>query len=317
MYRSLFEIVPETNVFAIPMSRTINVLEMFFWPFSLAAWIVLALITALLEILSIFYPKLFRNDPTLLIICGFERYNLHTAGAKEKLIFLSMIIFFFLMTNAYETMIISFMIEKPSISKIRTIQELINSGLQLAAQKVSKIALYNDPRFSGMLLDISNHSVDDFDGKSAFYGTLSYMEDRIRMPINYDYKRRRPTYYILDETYGMVVCLYWMPWFDSLMEMFYYTERIFFEAGLLSKWYRDDTGNFSAFQIQLLPRRDLNFADFEDRLGFGDMLPAWIAIGIGLAVSLLVLSGEYVLFRCFNCWKSVKWSPDQIRGADE
>ncbi|EAT45500.1 AAEL003249-PA [Aedes aegypti] len=249
---------------------------------------------------------LFSNDPTLLVICGFERHSLHTADVKEKLLFLSLIIFFFLMTNAYETRIISFMIEKPSIHKIRTLQELIESGLRLAAEKVSKIALFNDPRFSGMLLDISNHSVDNLDGINAFYGPSSYMEDRIRMPVNYDYKRRRPAYYILDETNGMAVCLYWLPLYDSLMEMFYYTERIFFEAGLLTKWTRDDSRNFSSYQVRLLRRRDLNFADFQDRLGFDDMLPAWIAIGVGLVAGWLVFVGELILFRCFSMYDKTK-----------
>nr|NP_001345617.1 ionotropic receptor 137 precursor [Aedes aegypti] len=306
MHRSLFDVVPETNVFAIPLSRAINVLEMFFWPFSSAAWIVLGLIAISLELLNMLYPSLFSNDPTLLVICGFERHSLHTADVKEKLLFLSLIIFFFLMTNAYETRIISFMIEKPSIHKIRTLQELIESGLRLAAEKVSKIALFNDPRFSGMLLDISNHSVDNLDGINAFYGPSSYMEDRIRMPVNYDYKRRRPAYYILDETNGMAVCLYWLPLYDSLMEMFYYTERIFFEAGLLTKWTRDDSRNFSSYQVRLLRRRDLNFADFQDRLGFDDMLPAWIAIGVGLVAGWLVFVGELILFRCFSMYDKTK-----------
>ncbi|KXJ79064.1 hypothetical protein RP20_CCG002591 [Aedes albopictus] len=275
------------------MPRNINVLEMFFWPFTLAAWIVLTLTIISLELIHLANPRLFKNNPTLLIICGFERYNLHRASVREKLIFLSLIIFFFLMINAYETRIISFMIEKPSIKKIETVEELISSGLQLAASKIRQIALFRNEKFSGMLLDI-NDLVDDLDGKNAYFGSSLYMEDRIRLPVNFDFKKGRPTYYILDETDGLCVCKYWMPWYDSLMEMFGYTERIFFEAGLLNKWAMDETIDYYALQRRWLRGNGSDFSEDEDRLEIGDMLPAWIAFGVGSIVSLVVFFGELV-----------------------
>ncbi|KXJ73373.1 hypothetical protein RP20_CCG015887 [Aedes albopictus] len=290
--RSLFEVLPYTNVFAIPMPRSINVLEMFFWPFTLTAWIVLTLIVISLELIHLANPHLFKNNPTLLIICGFERYDLHRASAREKLIFLSLIIFFFLMINAYETRIISFMIEKPSIKKIESVQELIDSGLQLAAPKINKMGLFKNEKFSGMLLDISDTPVDDLDGTNAYYGMSRYMENRIRMPANFDFKKGRPNYYILDGTDGLQVCLYWLPWYDSLMEMFGYTERIFFEAGLLPKWEKDELSDFNSLQRRWLRKKGLDLAEVEERLAIRDMLPAWIAIGVGSAGSLVVLFGE-------------------------
>ncbi|KXJ79065.1 hypothetical protein RP20_CCG002594 [Aedes albopictus] len=294
MYRALFEVIPFSNVFAIPMPRKINVLEMFFWPFTLTAWIVLTVIVISLELINLVYPSLFKNNPTLLVICGFERYDLHRSSVREKLIFLSLIIFFFVMINAYETRIISFMIEKPSIRMIKTVQELIDSDLQISADKIRSLDLFNDEKFNGKLLDTSNHSVDDLDGKNAYFSSANYMEHRIRMPVNFDYKKHRPNYYILDETDRMHVCLYWLPWYDSLMELLGMTERAFFETGLLVKWREDDNNDINSRQKQWLRSTGLDLLEEEDRLAFGDMLPAWMAIGVGLVVSLVVFIGELI-----------------------
>ncbi|KXJ79068.1 hypothetical protein RP20_CCG002597 [Aedes albopictus] len=295
LYRSLFEVIPFKNVFAIPVPRSLNVLEMFFWPFTLTAWIVMTMIIISLELIHLANLRLFKNNPTLLLICGFERYDLHRSSVGEKMIFLSLIIFFFVMINAYETRIISFMIEKPSIKKIETVQELIDSGLQVAAEKNLKWSLFKNERFSGMLLDISDKQVDDLDGKNAYFGTSQYMEDRIRMPANFNFKKRRPTYYILDETKGLGVCMYWVPWYDSLMEMLGYTERIFFEAGLLAKWMVDDLNDLNSLQLRWLRRKGFDLSELEDRLDISGMLPAWIALGVGSIGSLAVFFGELLI----------------------
>lgn len=307
MYSSSFSVMPFTNVFAIPLPRSINVLEMFFWPFTLAAWIALTMIVISLELIHLVNPRLFKNNPTLLIICGFERYDLHRSSVREKLVFLALIIFFFLMTNAYEIRIISFMIEKPTIKKIKTVQDLVNSGLQLAAEKASKPGIFNDSSFKDILLDISNNRrlVDDLDGENAYYGTADYMNVRVQMPVNFDYAKQRPAYYILDETDGMAICWRWSPGRDSLMDVFYFTERIFFEVGLLDKWKRDDDDEFNAFQRKYFRGIGMSFAAVEDRLDIGDMLPAWIAMGIGLVVSLLAFVGEVIGGKRIRCRKVV------------
>ncbi|KXJ79069.1 hypothetical protein RP20_CCG002598 [Aedes albopictus] len=294
MYRALFQVIPFVNVFAIPMPRKINVLEMFFWPFTLTAWILLTMMLISLELINLVYPNLFKNNPTLLVICGFERYDLHRSNVREKLLFLSLIIFFFIMINAYETRIISFMIEKPAIRMIKTVQELIDSELQISADKIRSLELFNDEKFNGKLLDTSNNSVDDLDGKNAYYSSANYMEHRIRMPVNFDFKKRRPTYYILDEADKMHVCVYWLPWYDSLMEMFGFTERAFFETGLLTKWRDDDNNDINSRQTRWLQSTGIDLLEEEVRLGFGDMLPAWMAIGVGSVVSLVVFLGELV-----------------------
>ncbi|KXJ79067.1 hypothetical protein RP20_CCG002596 [Aedes albopictus] len=292
--RALFGVIPYTNAFVIPMPRKINVLEMFFWPFTVAAWIVLTVIVMSLEIINLVYPSLFKNNPTLLIICGFERYDLHRSSVREKLIFLSLIIFFFVMINAYETRIISFMIEKPSIRMIKTVRELIDSELTIKADKIRSLDLFNDTKFNGKLLDSSDHQVDNLDGKNAYYSEANYMEQRIRMPINFNFKKRRPNYYILPETERMNICLYWLPWYDSLMEFFGFTERAFFETGLLAKWMEDDNDAVNLRQKRWLLSTGLDLLEEEDRLDFGDMLPAWMAIGVGLVVSLVVFFGELI-----------------------
>lgn len=41
-YQTLFVVIPETTVIVVSRGRTINVIEMFFWPFSWEVWSILA-----------------------------------------------------------------------------------------------------------------------------------------------------------------------------------------------------------------------------------------------------------------------------------
>lgn len=287
-YRTLFDVVPTTNVIAVPMPRSIHALEMFYLPYSLSVWIVLALIVILLEVLNMFDPNLFHNDPILLIVCGFQRYDLRQANAKERLICVPMIMFFFVMINAYETRIISYMIHKPSIGRIETIQEMIDSGMRLAAEKSLKPGIFNDSRFIDILIDISNRSSDVLDRKSAYYGNGNLMKERLRMPMNYDQEKQQPAYYILDEIDGMIIYSYWLPFQDSLLEMFYFTRRILYEAGLLDKWTRDY--HDGVLSILLVAHNLQNSID--DILDIADMVPTWMALGAGYCFSLTVFVAE-------------------------
>ncbi|KXJ79066.1 hypothetical protein RP20_CCG002595 [Aedes albopictus] len=287
-YRMLFDVIPTINVIAVPMPRSLNVLEIFSWPYSLGAWIILALIIVLLELLNIFVPGLFSNDPILLVVCGFQRYDLYRAHARERLICVPLIIFFFLMINAYETRIISYMIDKPSIGKIQTIREMLDSGLKLAADKSSKPGLFNDSQFVAILVDISNNRSNVFDRESAYYGNGDLIKERLRLSMNYDHEKQQPAYYILDEIDGMVIYSNWLPLLDPLLEMFHFTRRALFEAGLLDMWFR----NFHDGMLSVLQIAYKIDEVHDDVLDIADMSPTWIALAVGYCLSVTVFAVE-------------------------
>ncbi|KXJ73371.1 hypothetical protein RP20_CCG015885 [Aedes albopictus] len=289
MYRSLFKVTPSTQVFAVPTPRSLNVLEMFSWPFSAALWILLAVMAISLELLHLLRPNLFQNDPLLRIICGFERSSLHNAGFQERLIVIPLIIFFFVITSAYETRIISYMVNKPSIKKIETIPQLIQSGLKLSECRATSPIIFEDPAFSEMLVETNATSIK-LDGESVYYGRKDYMEWCVRIPLNYDFVNKRPAYYILPETHGEIVCFYWLPTNDPLLEMFHYTQRIFYEAGLLDKWEQDEFADYYRFYLYEYGR--FGYETKKNILNLRDMLPAWLALGMGYLVSVIMLIGE-------------------------
>ncbi|KAL1395856.1 hypothetical protein pipiens_010935 [Culex pipiens pipiens] len=125
--------IPDTHVVLVPRGRTLTVFELFVAPFTTEAWAALLVIIISLELVSFTMPSFFRNDPALLLICGLERYDLHKANRWEKMILLAFIIFFFLITNAYETKIISMMTSKPTLRTVNTIEELVASGMPTKA----------------------------------------------------------------------------------------------------------------------------------------------------------------------------------------
>ncbi|KXJ81495.1 hypothetical protein RP20_CCG019491 [Aedes albopictus] len=255
-YRTLFDVVPWISVIVVPRPRSVNVWEMFVWPFTMEAWIFLAVVLIAIEVIYLKLPNIFKNDPILLVLCGFERYNLHHASTREKLIFLALIVYFFLMLNAYETRIISFMTNKPLIGELRTLRDLATFGIKLKLDKYTHLSLQNDSLLRGITFDDSDERRVRFDRVSAYYGAKRDMERNMQMPYNYDFGKRRTFYYMIEETIGMNIGTYIMISRSGLLELFYHTERVFFEAGLLHKWETDEhLRYFAAFLGSTRPRK--------------------------------------------------------------
>nr|NP_001345614.1 ionotropic receptor 133 precursor [Aedes aegypti] len=294
LYRMLFDVIPETFLILVPKPRRVNIFEIFIWPFTWGSWLLLAVVLILTELVYVINPRMFQNDPILLFVCGLERCNLHRASANEKLVYFPLIIFFFLMLTAYETRIISFMINKPSVAKLHTIQQLIDSGMLLKAKKHNNPKQFEDTALSSIVRDSSDEGDLMFDGVNAYClnGVSAYTA--LRIAASYDYRTK---YYVLDETFGLGVGTHWMPQRDGLLEELAQTQRWLFETGILGKWERDEV-DLMLVQFgkvsEMLNEMSGMFRKRQQKvmLGIRDLLPAWLALGVGLLGSFVVFVGE-------------------------
>nr|NP_001345272.1 ionotropic receptor 132 precursor [Aedes aegypti] len=299
-YRTLFDVVTWTNVIIVPRPRNVNVWEMFIRPFTMEAWIFLAILLVAIELIHFKLPYIFKNEPILLVLCGFERYNLHHASTKEKVIFLAMILYFFLMLNAYETRIISTMTDKPSLKELKSLQEFSKAGMKLIIGTNGQDALKNDSRLRGVEFDESDITSSKLDGINAIYGKKFDLEHTMRMPYNYDFSKQRSRYYTIPETIMMEIGMYMTGRRSGLLELFYRSERMLFEAGLLKKWESDLYETYFRAFLKLTRDGKSIFTNMQDVsmeeksgiLGMDDLLPAWIALGTGLTASVNLFLAE-------------------------
>ncbi|KAL1402941.1 hypothetical protein pipiens_005863 [Culex pipiens pipiens] len=129
-FMTFFVTAPEICRILVPRGRPLNAVELMVMPFSWHVWTLLLFVLSLAEAVRHVWPELFKNDPILLAVCGFERHNLHEAGRWEKIFLHSLIILMFLMKNAFETKIISLMVDKPSLQTATKLEDFDKYGLK-------------------------------------------------------------------------------------------------------------------------------------------------------------------------------------------
>ncbi|KXJ83599.1 hypothetical protein RP20_CCG004735 [Aedes albopictus] len=301
-YRVLFNIQPDAEVILAPRGRPLNIFEMFIKPFSWEVWSTLVLILVAVEIISWIFPSLFKNDPILLLVCGFERQDLHHANTRERMIFLPLVMFFFLITSVYETKITSYMMQMPSMPDIHTMQELIQSGLKVKVKLSNNRKILSDELLGSVVVN-SSDSLLHLDGVHAYLADVSEAENVVRMLDNYDFELERPMYNILTERRRMDLYLYWIPYCTPLLETLYFTQKTFYEAGLWNRWMSLD---WKSFDAQLTKNRDRAVNSHYQFLSFKDLVPAWIAISSGFLTSGVLFLLECAVGR-FRSVKNGKW----------
>uniref|UniRef100_A0A182QP89 Uncharacterized protein n=1 Tax=Anopheles farauti TaxID=69004 RepID=A0A182QP89_9DIPT len=73
----------------------------------------------------------FRNDLILLPFCDLERYNLNETKTFEKILVISLMVFYFLIQSGYESIIISLISDVPYHPDIETLAQLKESKLSV------------------------------------------------------------------------------------------------------------------------------------------------------------------------------------------
>lgn len=295
-YRMIVGRTLNSRVILVPQGRLFSAVEVFTKPFAWKSWIVLLLILFSIEALSWVFPALFRNDPILLSLCGIEKYDLHRACIREKVTLLPMILFCFLMCNAYETKIISFMTNKPSVGNIETLDELVKSGIKIAANLQGDERLVNDSLLGPQIIPTPPNS--DYNRLDDQYAHLSnnleapWMVSLLR---NYDFVVGRPRFSILRERISISIYTFWIGVMSCFAETLHHTQKVFFEAGLMDKWDHEQSSGIMARDRAEFRRMETIPSGM---LSFGDLISTWFILGAGLFFSITMFMLELMINCC-------------------
>lgn len=272
---------------AVPRSA-LNMVQLFTMPFNWEVWTTLTLILGIVEILSLLFPSSFRNDPILLVLCGYEKYDLHRAGRREKFLLMPMIVLMFFATSAYESKLLSMMASKPASKEIRTLEELVESGIKIKVDLLYDLTTAKHPIIKEVLV---NGTVDflNLDMIHAYF--LQNTIAKLLASRYYDPDQRIHRYVVLDESYTVEPIAFVLGKRSPLKEVFEFTLTMLVESGLY---------NFiEQFNIQLeesiLQQKFNRRAESDAVLYFADFRPVWIVFALGVGVGVIAFVSECVM----------------------
>lgn len=297
-FRELYTIVPWVSKIVVPRDRPVNAAELMSMPFSWQVWLLLSVILVATEVTQRLRPEMFRNDPIMLAVCGYERHNLHQAGRWEKIFFLSLIILMFFMSNAYETKIVSLMVNKPSIQRIKTIDDFKHTEVRFHEDLENDPHFLNDSIIGDLVVQGKRRDLFEAIPGGAVFWDKEFID--VYYELAFDYNRMESFFVVLDQEYFTGIELYIAKYRSPYLEAFRYTHITLFEAGLFVLWQRQWKDEMRSAYVGRRPRED---AGSQSDLSFEDMLPAWLALGIGFCLSILGFTGELVA-RPFDSWWS-------------
>lgn len=236
--------------------------ELFMIPFQWQVWATILVLLLVFEAVTLIFPSIFRNDPFLLAICGFERYNLHKARCLERILFISLIALMFFIIRAYETKFLSFMMSKPVTRDIRTIQDLVDFKAKIKYNRLATPFVDDQRELNGLLVN-SNDSLLKMDLIHAYIAERSLSQLKL-LPRYYDPVNKLYRYSIMEQTLGMFSVVYEFAPRSPLIDSFGYALTVFIESGIFSYWHKMfeyQPGQYSRFYQQTHFSRILLFDD--------------------------------------------------------
>lgn len=291
-FRQVWKNHAESACILVPRGVPMGAFEVMLLPFEWQVWMLLLIVLTLAEVVKRVVPELFKNDPILLVVCGFERSNLHQAGRWEKIILHSLILLMFFMTSAFETKIISFMIDKPTAPSAKRLADFDKYGLSFRYNLAENPAAANHPV-------IGKYVVNDTKDYGNHWHKRINVAQYVSQPLaefaelfSYDFDLGISWYYALDEKFMVYpVKIHYTALRSQFIETFQYTFVALYEAGILQGW---ETQFKHSFYLKVWRTRRQTVIKKEAYLVFDDMLLPWIALAIGHGISLLVLIAEIV-----------------------
>lgn len=262
-------------------------------PFSWQVWTTLILLLISVEVIHLAVPRTFRNEPILMVVCGFERYDLHKADRCEKMALFSLIVLLFFMSRAYETRLLSMMVSRPATRDINTIQDLVESGIKIKHDLLTGTAFLDDHNLKSLVVNSTKNSVLNMDGVHA-YITERFLA-KLVLPKYYDPEQRMNRYHIMDESVGIAHVGFFLRVRSPLVDMFGHTMTVLLESGI--------HGHLSVASATFKIEKDIagyqRLSTGDDSLYFEDLFPAWMALLVGLVAGLAGFVGEITV--CKAC----------------
>lgn len=282
-----FMLTPMTTNFVILAPRSpISTAQLFTIPFQWTVWVALLLVIVMVELVKIKMPLIFQNEPILLVVCGYERYNLNRAGIVEKLVLFSLIVVMFFISRAYETKILSCMISRPATQEIMTIPDLIKHGFKVKYDHLVTLFATELEELNGLLVK-SNESLYRMDFVHAYIAEKSLSELKL-LPRYYDPANKLYRYKIMEQSLGLLPVAYKLASRSELLEVFAYTINVFIESGIFNFWN-------SLFKEE--PQGTIYGREFGKQssfLYFNDLFPVLVLISYGFIISFITFSMEVI-----------------------
>ncbi|KAL1399861.1 hypothetical protein pipiens_007893 [Culex pipiens pipiens] len=294
--------ISTNDVFLVPRGRSLNVVELFVKPFRPEVWILLLTGLILVKIASFILAGGFQNDVLLLPICGFERFDLNQANRTEKTVIFSLIVFFFFVSNAYESKFMSLMTNRPPAYEISTLEDILNMELTVKASK-QRAEFLPGYKFRYIFAEDVNATEDRLDGVSVYLTNVMRAEVALLRPENWDFDSNQPRYKMLNQRLGLQLSFYLLTVRSLVKPALYHVQRMLFEGGILQLWYRQMVNVFYSGGVifeRTIPEEGL--APTAAILKFSDLLPLWNVLALGCCVSLVVFVVEVGTRLCTRMW---------------
>lgn len=299
-FRLFFEKTPEVGRVVVPRGRSLNAVEIMVLPFDWQVWTMLVVILVLAEVAKRFMPDVFQNDPVMLVVFGFERYNLHHAGRLERIVLQSLIVLMFFITNAFETKIVSLMVDRPSAPTAQKLNDFDKYGLKFRFDLDKNPNGINNS-ITGKYL-VNGPKIELWETIPGFAKYITQDMADLVPKVSYDFERDQSWFVVLEERFLSDSILVHRVGFRSpYMRIFRFTHDALDESGIMRLWWRQASDKFwlETWDFRR-PRGKLEEGKF---LTFSDLLLAWIILAIGVCVSFLAFIAE-VLRKNFTAARS-------------
>lgn len=238
----MYSMIPNCLLIVVPRGDKLPILQLFIIPFSYEVWIMLVVVLTICVILMIFLPDWFKNDLILLPICGFERRTLHDSSTVEKILVMSLTVFAFLLSCAYEAKIMALLSESPYEPDPKTFEDLVRKNITVYLHTNDSYIFQDNPKlqqvfkFKPEILKYVGECGPGF----GYAVTANYWRHAMMDPKNYDPRTGRSRFAVLERyTMGGAVMFHFVGIRNPLREKFQETENTFLEAGLFTYWAED------------------------------------------------------------------------------
>ncbi|KAL1374522.1 hypothetical protein pipiens_004893 [Culex pipiens pipiens] len=220
-----------------------------------------------------------------------KEYDLHVATRREKLILFPMVVLMFFITNAYSTILISLLIDRPANYPILTLENLVESGVRIKTNQRTYRYLRKH-HILGDLLVVSNESVFNMDLEHAHVVVRETAEHVL--PMYYDSTNRMFRYNIMDQTLNMAIYMFRLSRRSDLLEVLQFVCHALIESGIRDV-FKSKVDHFA---------RQLPTDENDEELHFADLTLPWMALLCGLSGAGAALVVELVL-----SWALAHWRP--------
>ncbi|KXJ81494.1 hypothetical protein RP20_CCG019490 [Aedes albopictus] len=258
--RLFFGVFPMVGVVAVPKGRAISVTGVLLCTLRWEIWTTSVLVFTVLYLVIKFWFKLLRRHQCvgLLIVASVA-----------------------ILVHSYETRIMSFMIDRPLIGAIESVEDLIGSKVLMKLRKPLNRFVTLEGRLNGIPIE-EDSSVQKLDGVSAYYGLSPDTEVLVERMASYDERKKLVRYQVLREYFGMQLGTYIVMRGNPIKELLYWTQRRFFEGGLLSKWIWDEC------EKRIEHWKAVNKKYQSNVLQFNDFYLVWALIVCGFFASFII-----------------------------